>query len=152
MDIKKRIKKLRNLMEERGIDAYIIPSSDPHQSEYVADRWKGRAWISGFTGSAGTIVITKDDGGLWTDGRYFIQAENQLKDSGIRLFKMREPKVPTITEYLVDTLNKNQTVGFDGKLFSVNRVNSMKKEFDKNNIGINSDYDLVDEIWEDRPE
>ncbi|WP_425446888.1 aminopeptidase P family protein [Dethiothermospora halolimnae] len=152
MDIKERVKKLRNLMEERGIDAYIIPSSDPHQSEYVADRWRGRAWISGFTGSAGTVVITKDDGGLWTDGRYFIQAEDQLKGSGIRLFKMREPKVPTITEYLVDTLKSGETVGFDGKLFSVTRVNNMKKEFDKNGIDINSDYDLVDEIWQDRPE
>ena len=85
MSVTDRIAKLRKLMEERKMDAYIIPSADNHQSEYVGEHFKARAFISGFTGSAGTVIITKDDAGLWTDGRYFIQAEKQLEGSGIRL-------------------------------------------------------------------
>ena len=94
MSVTDRIAKLRKLMEERKMDAYIIPSADNHQSEYVGEHFKARAFISGFTGSAGTVIITKDDAGLWTDGRYFIQAEKQLEGSGIRLFRMAEPDVP----------------------------------------------------------
>lgn len=117
MDVKKRIEKLRSLMKENKIDAYIIPSFDAHQSEYVADHWKGRQWISGFTGSAGTVVITLDDAGLWTDGRYYIQAEKQLEGSGIRLFKMADLGVPSYTEWLKNTLKEGSTVGFDGSVF-----------------------------------
>ena len=95
MSVTDRIAKLRKLMEERKMDAYIIPSADNHQSEYVGEHFKARAFISGFTGSAGTVIITKDDAGLWTDGRYFIQAEKQLEGSVIRLFRMAEPDVPT---------------------------------------------------------
>lgn len=90
-------------MKERGIDAYIVPSSDPHQSEYVAEHYTARAFITGFTGSAGTAVITLKDAGLWTDGRYFIQAENQLKDTGVTLFRMGEKGVPTIEKFLRKT-------------------------------------------------
>lgn len=98
MSVTDRIAKLRKLMEERKMDAYIIPSADNHQSEYVGEHFKARAFISGFTGSAGTVIITKDDAGLWTDGRYFIQAEKQLEGSGIRLFRMAEPDVPAKEE------------------------------------------------------
>lgn len=94
MSIRDRVEKLRQLMKENQMDAYIIPSFDAHQSEYVAEHWKGRQWISGFTGSAGTVVITLEDAGLWTDGRYYIQAEKQLESSGIRLFRMVDPGVP----------------------------------------------------------
>ena len=116
MSVTDRIAKLRKLMEERKMDAYIIPSADNHQSEYVGEHFKARAFISGFTGSAGTVIITKDDAGLWTDGRYFIQAEKQLEGSGIRLFRMAEPDVPTKEEYLESVLPDHGVLGFDGKV------------------------------------
>lgn len=152
MDVKKRIEKLRSLMKENKIDAYIIPSFDAHQSEYVAENWKGRQWISGFTGSAGTVVITLDDAGLWTDGRYYIQAEKQLEGSGIRLFKMADLGVPSYTEWLKNTLKEGSTVGFDGSVFSVDLFKGMEKAFKSKNIKIKIEKDLIDEIWEDRPE
>lgn len=152
MDVKKRIEKLRNLMKENKIDAYIIPSFDAHQSEYVADHWKSRQWITGFTGSAGTVVITLDDAGLWTDGRYYIQAEKQLEGSGIRLFKMADKGVPSYTEWLKNTLKEGSTVGFDGSVFSVDLFKGMEKAFKSKNINIKIEKDLIDEIWEDRPE
>ncbi|QLY80064.1 aminopeptidase P family protein [Clostridium intestinale] len=152
MDVKKRIEKLRNLMKENKIDAYIIPSFDAHQSEYVADHWKCRQWISGFTGSAGTVVITLDDAGLWTDGRYYIQAEKQLEGSGIRLFKMADIGVPSYTEWLKNTLKEGSTVGFDGSVFSVDLFKGMEKAFKSKNINIKIEKDLIDEIWKDRPE
>lgn len=152
MDVKKRIEKLRSLMKENKIDAYIIPSFDAHQSEYVADHWKSRQWISGFTGSAGTVVITLDEAGLWTDGRYYIQAEKQLEGSGIRLFKMADLGVPSYTEWLKNTLKEGSTVGFDGSVFSVDLFKGMGKAFKSKNINIKIEKDLIDEIWEDRPE
>ncbi|EPZ59462.1 creatinase/Prolidase N-terminal domain protein [[Clostridium] sordellii ATCC 9714] len=94
--IKERLAKLREYMSEKNIDAYIIPSSDNHQSEYVGDHFKCREFISGFTGSAGTVVVTMEEAGLWTDGRYFIQAEKELEGSTIKLFKMGEEGVPTL--------------------------------------------------------
>ena len=96
--IKQRIENIRDLMKEKNIYAYIVPSSDYHQSEYVGDYFKSREFMSGFTGSSGTLIISMDEAGLWTDGRYFIQAENELKDSGIKLFKMGEEGVPTIED------------------------------------------------------
>ena len=106
MNINERINNLRNLMKERGITAYIIPTYDPHQSEYLADHYKARTWISGFTGSAGTVVITHKEAILWTDGRYFIQAEKQLSDSEIKLFKMGIPGFPTYIEWIKDNLKE----------------------------------------------
>ena len=103
--------------ENRGITAYIIPTSDPHQSEYVAEHYKSRTWISGFTGSAGTVVVTQYDAILWTDGRYFIQAENQLKGSEYKLFKMGVPGFPSYVEWLRDNLKFGDTIGFDGGYF-----------------------------------
>ena len=102
-------------MKEKGIKAYIIPTSDPHQSEYLADHYKTRVWISGFTGSAGTVVVTENEAILWTDGRYFIQAENQLAGSEIQLFKMGIPGFPTYMEWLRDNLEEGDTIGFNGK-------------------------------------
>ncbi len=151
MDINERIRKLRKCMAEKNIDAYIIPTSDPHLSEYLSDYWKTRVWISGFTGSAGTVVVTMKEAGLWTDGRYFIQAEDQLQGSEIKLFKMRMPKVPKITEWLRDNLKKGSTVGFDGKVVSQSWVKNMEKELSKKGINFEENYDLIDEIWIDRP-
>lgn len=152
MNVNNKISKLRKLIESRGIDAYIIPTYDPHQSEYVGEHWQARVWISGFTGSAGTIVVTKDEAGLWTDGRYFIQAENQLKGSEVKLFKMGIPGYPTYIEWIRDTLEKGGTLGFDGKVFPDSDVKKMREKLSNKEIKFVEEYDLIDEIWTDRPE
>lgn len=148
--IKQRIENIRDLMKEKNIYAYIVPSSDYHQSEYVGDYFKSREFMSGFTGSAGTLIISMDEAGLWTDGRYFIQAENELKDSGIKLFKMGEEGVPTIEEYLLEKLPKNSTLGFDGRVMSVKEGQSLANKLAFQGINIEYKYDLVNDIWEDR--
>ncbi|MCA9749246.1 MAG: aminopeptidase P family protein [Romboutsia sp.] len=150
MMIKQRIENIRDLMKEKNIYAYIVPSSDYHQSEYVGDYFKSREFMSGFTGSAGTLIISMDEAGLWTDGRYFIQAENELKDSGIKLFKMGEEGVPTIEEYLLEKLPKNSTLGFDGRVMSVKEGQSLANKLAFKGINIEYKYDLVNDIWEDR--
>lgn len=152
MTIKKRIEDLRQLMKKNNMDAYIVPSFDAHQSEYVAEHWKCRQWISGFTGSAGTVVITLNDAGLWTDGRYYIQAEKQLQGSGIRLFRAVDPGVPSYIEWLRDNLKDGSVVGFDGNVFSVDMVKDMKKAFKSKGITLKIDEDLINGIWEDRPQ
>ncbi|MFX0548608.1 aminopeptidase P family protein [Hathewaya histolytica] len=151
MNIKERVQELRKLMQEKGIQAYVIPSSDAHQSEYVAPHWKGREWISGFTGSAGTVVVTLDDAGLWTDGRYFIQAEKQLEGSGIKLFKMGQPSVPTIKEWLKSVLKDNDTIGFDGKTVSRTFAEELESTLYKKNIKFDLQWDLLGTLWNDRP-
>lgn len=151
MEIKDRVEKLRKLMLKNKFDAYIVPSFDANQSEYVAEHWESRKWITGFTGSAGTAVITLEDAGLWTDGRYYIQAEKQLEGSGIRLFRMVDPGVPSFTEWLSDVLIEGSTVAFDGNVFSVEMVENMEKSFKAKNIKIDIKHDLIDELWEDRP-
>ncbi|MCI9061778.1 aminopeptidase P family protein [Romboutsia ilealis] len=150
MMIKQRIEKIRDLMKEKNIYAYIVPSSDYHQSEYVGDYFKSREFMSGFTGSAGTLIISMDEAGLWTDGRYFIQAENELKDSGIKLFKMGEEGVPTIEEYLLEKLPKNSTLGFDGRVMSVKEGQSLASKLSFKGINIEYKYDLVNDIWKER--
>ncbi|MEK4425018.1 aminopeptidase P family protein [Solibacillus sp. FSL K6-1523] len=152
MNIKGRVEKLRQLMKESQMDAYIIPSFDAHQSEYVAEHWKSRQWISGFTGSAGTVVITLEDAGLWTDGRYYIQAEKQLAGSGIRLFKMVDPGGPFYSEWLADVLNEGSVVGFDGNVFSTSLVRRMEKDLQAKDIQLKMDRDLINVLWEERPE
>ncbi|MSU02668.1 aminopeptidase P family protein [Tissierella pigra] len=151
MTINERLRKLRKLMSEKGISAYIVNTGDPHQSEYVADYYKGRIWISGFTGSAGTVVITQDEAILWTDGRYFIQAEKELEGSEYKLFKMRIPGYPTYSQWLNEKLKDGDTLGFDGEVFSQSSVESLEKEFEGKDIKFIDEYDLVGEIWEDRP-
>jgi Xaa-Pro aminopeptidase len=152
MKVKERIEQLRKLMIERGIDAYIVPSSDPHQSEYVAEHYAARAFITGFTGSAGTAVVTIKDAGLWTDGRYFIQAENQLKDSGVTLFKMGEVGVPTIEGFLKESLDNGAKVAFDGKVISVDYFRGLKKALESKDFSYEVNEDLIDKVWKDRPE
>lgn len=149
--IRERIIKLRELMKKRGIDVYVVPSSDYHQSEYVGEYFKSREFISGFTGSAGTVVVTENEAGLWTDGRYFIQAEKQLKESTITLFKMGEENVPTYIEYIGKNLKNGQCLGFDGKVLSGKNVFDIKTGFGKKEIKIEDRYDLIGEMWNDRP-
>lgn len=151
MNVNHRINSLRKLMTERGITAYLIPTSDPHQSEYVADYYKGRIWISGFTGSAGTVIITRDQAILWTDGRYFIQAENELMGSEYQLYKMATPGFPTYVEYLSEKLKSGDTLGFDGKLVNQEDVERIKNSFQEG-IKFIDQYDLVGDIWDTRPE
>ena len=138
-------------MVDRGLSAYIITGSDAHQSEYIADYWRVREWLSGFTGSSGIVVVTRSDAGLWTDGRYFIQAEQELTGTGISLFKMNEPGVPTYRRWLADNLGPNDTVGFDGKVFSVSDFEAIKKELSSAGVSYRYDSDIAGELWEGRP-
>lgn len=148
--INQRIEKLRTLMKEKNIYAYIIPSSDYHQSEYVGEYFKSRQYMSGFTGSAGNLIVTMNEAGLWTDGRYFIQAENELKGSNIKLFKIGEEGVPTIIEYLIENVPKDATIGFDGKVMSVKEGQNIDNKLKFKNINIEYNFDLVNDIWKDR--
>lgn len=151
MSINERISNLRNLMKEKGITAYIIPTYDPHQSEYLADYYKTRVWISGFTGSAGIVIVTEKEAILWTDGRYFIQAEKELADSEVKLFKINIPGFPTYTEWLTGNLKGGDTLGFDGKIFPQADVKRLEKSLGGKGIKFIDEYDLVGEIWNDRP-
>lgn len=145
------LEKLRKVMKIENINYYIIPSSDSHQSEYVAEYFKGREYVSGFTGSAGTLLVGLEDAYLWTDGRYFIQADKELKGSGISLMKMRTPGYPTIEEWIKDNVKENEVLGFDGKVFSVNQYEGYLNIAKENNFNINMKNDLLDSIWEERP-
>lgn len=146
-----RIGKLRELMKELNIDAYVIPTADFHQSEYVSEHFKARVYMTGFTGSAGTAVITMDDAGLWTDGRYFTQARNELEGSGVRLMKLHVEGTPSITEWLLDKVHAGGTVGFDGRVMSMGEGRDYEEAFKAKDIRICCNVDLVDEVWEDRP-
>ena len=118
MTVKERITALRATFKQNKIKAFIIPSTDPHMSEYVAPHWEARKWISGFTGSAGTVVITENEAGLWTDSRYFLQAAEQLQGTGIELYKEKIAGTPTIADFLKSKLIAGDTVGIDGQVFS----------------------------------
>lgn len=149
--INERIIALRLEMEQQGLDAYIIPSSDPHQSEYVNEHWKSREWISGFDGSAGTVIVTKDHATLWTDSRYFIQAESQLAGSEIVLKKQKNPHAPEHVNWLVEQVPERGVVGCDGSLFSVGQIRYLAKHFYLKQIEIDHNQDLIATIWRDRP-
>ena len=149
--INNRIEKLRSLMKEKDIFAYIIPSADYHQSEYVGEFFKGREFISGFTGSAGTVVITQEKAILWTDGRYFLQAEEELSTSCVELYKMGQENVPTTFEYIENEVPSGSKVGFDGRTISAAMGATLELNLAKKNITISYEDDLLNEIWEDRP-
>lgn len=151
MKVFERITKLRALMAEKNINMYIVPTADFHQSEYVGEHFKARKYITGFTGSAGTAVITMKSAGLWTDGRYFLQAGKQLEGTTVELFKMGEPNVPTVEEYIENTLSEGETLGFDGRVVSMEDGQAYEKIVQKKNGSIKYDCDLIDDIWEDRP-
>jgi Xaa-Pro aminopeptidase len=146
------LEKIRDIMKKNNINYYIIPSSDSHQSEYVADYFKGREFISGFTGSAGTLLIGHQDAYLWTDGRYFIQAEKELRGTGISLMKMRTSGYPTIEEWIKQNIKEEETLGFDGKLFSVNQYKGFLNIANENKFRLNMNNDLLEEFWATRSE
>ena len=152
MTIKERLEELRELMKREGTDAYLVPTDDFHCSEYVGDYFKCRQYITGFTGSAGTALVLSDMAGLWTDGRYFLQAEQQLAGSGIRLFRMGEPGVPSVNEFLEEHMKSGQCVGFDGRTMSAQRAEQLKEKMEQKGVKIRADEDLVGEIWIDRPQ
>jgi len=149
---KEHVDSLRKLMKKNKIDAYLIPSTDPHQSEYLPALWQRRAWFSGFNGSAGDIVVTKDKAGLWTDSRYFIQAEEQLDGSGIKLFKMGQVGVLSLIEFLKETLKPGDQVGVDPRLLSKSEAENLKIELGAKNIALMyEEENLVDLLWQDQP-
>ena len=149
--IKERIHALRMTSRPNNIKAFIIPSTDPHLSEYVAPYWMSREWISGFTGSAGTAVILMDKAGLWTDSRYFLQAEKELEGSGITLYKEMLPETPSITKFLCQNLKPGESVSIDGKMFSVQQVEQMKEDLAPYQLQVNLFGDPLKNIWKDRP-
>lgn len=147
-----RITAMQAVMKEKGVHAYVVPTSDYHESEYVGDYFKTRAYLSGFLGSAGVLVITLQEAALWTDGRYFIAAAKQLEGSGITLMKQAEEGVPTIEEYLKDKIPENGCLGFDGKVINTTTAKKWKRILFKKGITFKVDEDLADAIWNDRPE
>lgn len=151
MTIKQKLNALRILMKEKKIDAYLVPTDDFHGSEYVGDYFKCRKYITGFTGSAGTAIITQDMAGLWTDGRYFIQAADQLRDTTIELFKSGEPGVPTVHQFLNDKLEEGMCLGFDGRTVSAREAEELQELLQEKYITFSVNDDLIGEIWEDRP-
>lgn len=150
--MKRELELLREKMRETGVDACLIPTSDFHGSEYVGDYFKCREYISGFTGSAGTLVVTLDEAGLWTDGRYFLQAAKQLEGSGIMLRKERQPGVPAIEEYLKQTLKKGETLGFDGRCIMQDSAEKLITQLNAQGVAVRTDIDLTGAVWKNRPE
>lgn len=151
MDIRERIAGLRHLMAKHGMNAYLILSGDFHASEYVGDYFKCREYMSGFDGSAGTLLVTETEAGLWTDGRYFIQAEEQLRDTGITLWKTGEPGVPPLIEYIEKCLCPGQCLGYDGRTVSIAYAAQLKRRLKSKHIVYQEKLDLVGELWQDRP-
>jgi len=150
-EIVTRLNNLRKAMQANRIDAFIIPSSDPHQSEYVCDHWKSRYYFSGFTGSAGYLIVLKDYAALWTDSRYFLQAENQLKGSGITLHKQKVPHAPEHVKWMSDRLAAKSIVGIEGLLFSVGQVEYLESVLKENDQSLQNVDGIVSELWKDRP-
>ncbi len=146
-----RLEALRSEMAARKIDAFIIPGTDPHQSEYYAEHWDCRTWISGFDGSAGTAVVTMTDAGLWTDSRYFLQAAEQLEGSGFTLFKEGLPETPSYLQWLIMTLPAQATVGIDGMLFSAEQATGLSNALSTHGLKLISDFTPFDRIWLQRP-
>ena len=143
---------LRKVMQREGIDAWISPSSDAHQSEYPTEYDKCRRFLSGFTGSAGTLLVMKEEAYLWTDGRYFLQAENELKDSGITLMKMGEPGVPSLDELLEEKMKSDEVLGFNGSLLSFSEGKVIAGKVVKNGVKLAIGKEITDEVWTDRPD
>jgi len=148
---RKRLADMRALMNKKRIDALIIPSSDPHLGEYVPDHWRIILWLTGFTGSAATVVITRGFAGLWTDSRYFIQAEQQLAGSGFNLVKLRIPHTPEYIDWLQEKMRKNSTVAVDGRVISAGQMRLLESALTPSGVKINMKADLVSPLWNDRP-
>lgn len=149
--VQENLNRLRALMSEKQVDAYMVPTSDYHESEYVGGYFKTRAWMTGFTGSAGTLIVSQQEAGLWTDGRYFIQAETQLKGSGITLYRMGNEGVPTVFEFLENTVPEGGCLGFDGRVVNAALGKGLEDAMKKKGARIAWEEDLCGQIWTDRP-
>lgn len=153
--IRNRIERLREVMRREHLSAFIFPSTDPHHSEYVPDRWRGREWISGFNGSAGTFVATLDKAALWTDSRYFLAAEEQLDGTGIQLMRLKVPGTPSIPDWLDQELNAidGAEVGCDGWVNSYDDVERLRSELrERHGMTLRINFDPLERIWDDRPQ
>ncbi|MDE6098679.1 MAG: aminopeptidase P family N-terminal domain-containing protein, partial [Muribaculaceae bacterium] len=148
---RQRLSALRQQMENAGIQAAIIPQADPHMSEYLASHWQFRRWLSGFSGSAGTLVVTSDRALLWTDSRYFLQASQELEGTGIELMKDGLSETPSIAGWLCDNLISGSRAGVDGMLFSVSEARSLNEELSRHGIELDTFFDVADTVWTDRP-
>ncbi len=146
-----KLVEIRNMMAASGIDAYFIPMTDPHMGEYVPDRWKTIQWLTGFTGSAGNVIITNDFAGLWTDSRYFLQAEDQLKNSGFELVKLMVPHTPEFIDWLEENLDTGASIAFDSEVVSTGISNMFSDRLAPAGIKINSEVDLYSKLWTNRP-
>ena len=146
-----RVEKLREYLRRNRLSAFIFPSTDPHQGEYVPEHWQTRQWISGFDGSAGTAVVTLSDAALWTDSRYFIAAAEQLEGTPFQLMKEGLPETPTIEEWICEQLTEGEMVGIDGDVFTTTEIEEMKAAFEKAGIKLRTDLDPAETLWTDRP-
>ena len=150
-NIVKRVESLREYLRRNGLCAFIFPSTDPHQGEYVPEHWQTRKWISGFDGSAGTAVVTLSDAALWTDSRYFIAAAQQLEGTPFTLMKDGLPDTPAIPEWLCQQLTENDVVGIDGEVFTATEIEELRSALGKVGILLRTDLDPAEELWTDRP-
>ncbi len=151
-EIPARLAAMRKFMEEKKLDAFIIPSTDAHLSEYPPKFWESRKWISGFSGSAGTAVVTKDKAGVWTDSRYFLQGATELEGTGFDLFKMGQPETPDMTAWIIEQVGKGGTVGIDGLVYTASEAKALKSNLDRKEIKLETSFDPFEVIWHDRPE
>lgn len=151
MNNKEKLTAIRQVMTANNVDTVLVLSSDAHQSEYVAPYWRARAFMSEFTGSAGTFVVTMDEAAVWVDGRYFLQGEAQTKDTDVQLMKIGEPGVPTYTDWIVEKTKENGTVAVDGRTIGHSQAEALKKALDKKQIALEVKKDLVNDVWTDRP-
>ena len=149
--IRERLTAIREQLVARDLDAWIITGTDPHQSEYTPERWATRAWATGFTGSAGTVVVTRDTAGLWADYRYYIQAAKELRDTGVELFKLGSPGVPDHVTWLKRTLPAGSRVGMDEEVVSVEQARAYRSQFSMVDILLITCEDIVDGLWMNRP-
>jgi Xaa-Pro aminopeptidase len=150
-EIPERLSALGQFMEEKQLDAFIIPSTDAHVSEYPPKYWESRIWISGFTGSAGTAVVTKAQAGVWTDSRYFLQAADELADTGFELFKMGQADTPDMTEWIIAQVGAGSTVGIDGLVYAASDAFSLQNKLQAKKIKLETTLDPFSEIQSDRP-
>jgi Xaa-Pro aminopeptidase len=151
MDIHQKIEALREAMIQRRLDAFIVPSTDPHQGEYIHEHWQARQWLTGFSGSAGTLVVTRFYTGVWTDSRYFLQAEEELKGTGVELVRLVIPHTPEFVDWLVKNLPKGSVVGVDGRVVSASLFSHLEATFELADIRLTGEFELVREIWAGRP-
>ena len=149
--IRQRLSALRAVMEKEKIDYYMIPTADFHNSEYVGAYFRVREYFCGFTGSNGTLLVWQEGAGLWTDGRYFIQAENELAGTGVTLFRMAEEGIPTLHEFLTENMKEGQTLGFDGRVVPAAEGVLLEKKLADKKISFVYDRDLADAVWKERP-